>query len=84
MASYLLYVITGIVLAFMAGRHLFGVPPDHSKLSSNTHRFDIIQTMGAKGLHWAEAALSGAILLFGVWLTFTATLLLVASIMHSF
>jgi len=36
-----------------------------------------------KNLHWAEAALAGAIFLFGLWMVLTAGVLFVAGLLHS-
>lgn len=83
MASYLLYIVTGAVLALMAARHLVVLrrimPPAHGSV----RRANILQAMEGKHLHWAEAALCGAIFLFGFWLVLTAGLLLIASLLHA-
>jgi hypothetical protein len=84
MASYLLYVITGIVLTIMSGRHLLDLRQNQPTPSSSTQRLDMLHLVEAKGLQWAEVTLSGAILLFGLWMTFTAGLLLIAGLMRSF
>jgi hypothetical protein len=82
MASYLLYIMTGAVLALMAARHLIvlrrGLPP------ANDRRPNILHVMEGRGLHWAEAALCGAIFLFGLCMTLTAGLLFIAALLHSF
>lgn len=83
MASYLLYIVTGAALALMAARHLIVLrriaPPAHG----GARRANILQAMEGKHLHWAEAALCGAIFLFGLWLMLTAGLLLIASLLHA-
>ena len=84
MASYLLYIVTGAVLALMAARHLVALrhvlpPPD-----SSSHRPGILHAVEGKGLRWAETALSGAIFLFGLWMMLTAGLLFIAGLLHSF
>jgi hypothetical protein len=84
MATYLLYVITGIVLTIMSARHLVGLRQSHSKPKHSMQRLDILHIVEAKGLQWAEATLAGAILLVGLWMTFTAGLLLIAGLLRSF
>jgi hypothetical protein len=83
MASYLLYIITGAVLALMAARHLLVLKRTQPRSDSSEPR-GILQAMESRGLHWAEATLCGAIFLFGLWMTLTAGLLLIASLLHSF
>lgn len=83
MASYLLYIVTGAVLALMAVRHLVVLkriePPTHN----GVRHANILQAMEGRHLHWAEAALCGAIFLFGLWLVLTAGLLLIAALLHA-
>ena len=83
MASYLLYIVTGAALALMAARHLVvlrrALPPAHD----GAQRANILQAMEGKHVHWVEAALCGAIFLFGLWMMLTAGLLLTASLLHA-
>jgi hypothetical protein len=83
MASYLLYIITGAILALMAARHLIVLKHILPRPDSHPSR-NILHVMEGRGLHWAEATLCGAIFLFGLWMMVTAGLLLVASLLHSF
>lgn len=83
MASYLLYVITGVVLVFMAARNLFQLRHNQANRKSHAQRVDIVHSIEAKGLALAETAASAAILLFGLWLTFAAAFLLMANLVHS-
>ena len=83
MASYLLYIITGAALALMAARHLIVLKRDLPRPGGREPR-SILHAMEGKGLHWAEATLCGTIFLFGLWMTLTAGLLLIASLLHSF
>jgi hypothetical protein len=83
MASYLLYIITGAILALMAARHLIVLKRALPRPEGSEPR-NILHVMEGRGLHWAEATLCGAIFLFGLWMTFTAGLLLIASLLHSF
>ena len=80
MASYLLYIVTGAVLALMAARHLIVL----RRAAANDERSNILPALDGKNLRWAEAALAGAIFLFGLWMVLTAGLLLIASLLHSF
>jgi hypothetical protein len=84
MASYLLYLITGAVLALMAARHLTALRRALPKPDEGARRLDILHMMEGKGLVWAETALCGAIFLFGLWMMLTAGLLFIASLLHSF
>jgi hypothetical protein len=83
MASYALYIVTGVVLALMAARQLLALrhtlpkPDDHALSLKGFH---IVE---GKGVVWAEAALCGVIFLFGLWLVLTAGLLFIASLLHS-
>lgn len=82
MASYLLYIVTGAVLALMAARHIIvhhrALPKPHDGQPGLLHVID------GKGLRWAEAALCGAIFLFGLWMMLTAGLLFIATLLHTF
>jgi hypothetical protein len=82
MASYVLYVLTGAVLAMMAGRHLRAMLRTAPQSQNGRAWLNIFHGHGAT-LHWAEAMLSAAILLFGVWMAFTAGALLASSLLHS-
>jgi len=82
MASYLLYIITGAVLALMAARHLIVLKRALPRPDSEPR--NILHVMEGRRLHWAEATLCGAIFLFGLWMTLTAGLLLIAGLLHSF
>jgi hypothetical protein len=84
MASYLLYIVTGAILALMATRHLLVIRRALAKSEEHTHKLDILRAFDGKGLVWAETALCGAIFLFGLWMVLTAGLLFVASLLHSF
>jgi hypothetical protein len=84
MASYLLYIITGAFLALMAARHLIVLKSALPKPGNTTPHRPLLQVLEGKNLHWAEAALTGAIFLFGLWMLLTAGLLLIASLLHSF
>jgi|GEM_PF-6635997 hypothetical protein len=84
MASYLLYIVTGAVLALMAARHLLALRRALPKARESTERPSLLHAMEGKGLQWAETALCGAIFLFGLWMVLTAGLLLIASLLHSF
>jgi hypothetical protein len=83
MASYVLYLLTGAILALMAGRHLRGLwrvlPHAHQDPQA---RLNLSHGVNITMLHWAEAALSALILLFGLWMAFTASLLLTSSLLH--
>lgn len=83
MASYLLYIVTGAILALMAARHLLALRERLPKPGDSTQRLDILHAVEGKGLHWAEAALCGAIFLFGLWMTLTAGLLFIAGLLRS-
>lgn len=83
MASYLLYIVTGAVLALMAARHLIVLRRALPPANDNTRRPNILPALEGKNLHWAETALAGAIFLFGLWMALTAGLLLVAGLLHS-
>jgi hypothetical protein len=85
MASYLLYILTGAVLALMAGRHLRGMLralPAH--LQDSHMRLNIFHGQDHVLMHWAEATLGAAILLFGLWLMLTAGVLFASGLLHSF
>jgi hypothetical protein len=86
MASYLLYILTGAILALMAGRHLRSMlralPP--SQAPDGRLRLNLFHDQDRAALHWAEAMLGASILLFGVWMALTASALLAASLLHSF
>ena len=84
MASYLLYIITGAVLALMSARHLLALRHTLAKHRDSSARLDILHAVEGKGLRWAETALCGAIFLFGLWMLLTAGLLFIASLLHSF
>jgi hypothetical protein len=84
MASYLLYIVTGAALALMAARHLIVLRRAPPPANHSTLRLNILQAMEGKGLHWAEAALCGAIFLFGFGVMLTAGLLFIAGLLHSF
>ena len=84
MVSYLLYIITGAALALMAARHLIVLRRVLPPANGSTQRLNILHAMDGRGLHWVEATLCGAIFLFGLWMTLTAGLLLIASLLHSF
>ena len=81
MASYLLYIVTGAILALMAARHLIvlrrAVPPDKGT------RSNVLHVMDGKHLPWTETALCAAIFLFGLWMMLTAGLLFIAALLHS-
>jgi hypothetical protein len=83
MASYLLYIVTGAVLALMAARHLLALRRALPKSHDGAEAPDILRTVEGKGLRWAETTLCGAIFLFGLWLTLTAGLLFIAGLLHS-
>jgi hypothetical protein len=83
MASDLLYIVTGAVLALMAARHLIVLRRVVPLAQDGIRRANILQAMEGKHLHWVEAALCGAIFLFGLWMTLTAGLLLTASLLHA-
>ena len=80
MASYLLYIVTGAVLALMAARHLIVL---RRALPPPGERPKILHALEGKNLHWAEATLAGAIFLFGLWMLLTAGLLFIATLLHS-
>lgn len=82
MASYLLYIVTGAILALMAARHLIVLKSTLPK-PDDSHR-PVLRILEGKHLHWAEATLTGAIFLFGLWMMLTAGLLFIASLLHSF
>jgi hypothetical protein len=84
MASYLLYIVTGAVLALMAARHLIVLRRALPPANDPTRRANILHAIDGKGLHWAEGALCGAIFLFGLWMMLTAGLLFIASLLHAF
>lgn len=84
MASYLLYIVTGAVLALLAARHLLALRRALPRHDDSTQAPSILHAMEGKGLHWAEAALCGAIFLFGLWMVLTAGLLFIAGLLHSF
>ena len=83
MASYLLYIVTGAILALMAARHLLVIRRALAKSEEHTHKLDILRAFDGKGLVWAETGLCGAIFLFGFWMVLTAGLLFIASLLHS-
>ena len=83
MASYLLYIVTGAVLTLMAARHLIILRRGLPRPGGSQPR-GILHVMDGKGLPWAETTLCGAIFLFGLWMTLTASLLLIASLLNSF
>jgi hypothetical protein len=86
MASYLLYILTGTILALMAGRHLRGMlralPP--SQAPSGRLRLNLFHDQDRAMLHWAEALLGTLILFFGIWMALTAGTLLASGLLHSF
>ncbi len=84
MASYLLYIVTGAVLALMAARHLLALRRALPKHDDGTEQPGILHAVEGKGRHWAETALSGAIFLFGLWMMLTAGLLSIAGLIRSF
>jgi hypothetical protein len=84
MASYLLYIVTGAILALMAARHLIVLRRAQPPVNGSPQRLNILHAMDGRGLHWVEATLCGAIFLFGLWMALTAGLLLIASLLHSF
>lgn len=84
MASYLLYIITGAVLALMSARRLLVLRRTLPKHRDSTARHDMLHAVEGKGLAWAETALCGAIFLFGLWMVLAAGLLFTASLLHSF
>ena len=84
MASYLLYIITGAFLALMAARHLIVLKSALPKPGNTTPHRPLLQVLEGKNLHWAEAALCGAIFLFGFGVMLTAGLLFIAGLLHSF
>jgi hypothetical protein len=84
MASYLLYIVTGAVLALMAARHLLALRSALPKPGESSKQPGILHIVEGKGLHWAETALSGAIFLFGLWMMLTAGLLFIAGLVRSF
>ena len=84
MASYLLYIITGAVLALMSLRRLLALRHALPKHGDGSERHGILHAVEGKGLHWAESALCGAIFLFGLWMMLTAGLLFIAGLLHSF
>ena len=83
MASYLLYIVTGAVLALMAAGHLIVLRRALPPADDIRQRPNILHVMEGRGLHWAEAALCGAIFLSGLWMMLTAGLLLIAALLHS-
>jgi hypothetical protein len=83
MASYLLYIVTGAVLALMAARHLVVLRRVLPPANDIDQRPNTLHAMEGRGLHWAEAALCGAIFLFGLWMMLTAGLLFIAALLHS-
>ena len=83
MASYLLYIVTGAVLALMAARHLIFLRRALPKHHGGTGRPDLLHAVEGKHVHWAEAALAGAIFLFGLWMVLTAGLLFIAGLLHA-
>ena len=83
MASYLLYIVTGAVLALMAARHLIVLRRIRPSAHDGIRRANLLQAIEGKHLHWAEAALCGAIFLFGLWMMLTAGLLFIASLLHA-
>jgi hypothetical protein len=85
MASYLLYIVTGAVLAWMAASHLVVI--FHNSPKTADHRSSHLsfqQIVESRALHWAEAAVCGAIFLFGLWVMFTAGLIFIANFLRSF
>jgi hypothetical protein len=84
MASYLLYIVTGAVLALMAARHLLALRRAFPKPHDSAKRPGTLGAVEGKGLRWAETTLCGAIFLFGLWLMLTAGLLFIAGLLHSF
>lgn len=84
MASYLLYIVTGAILALMSLRRLMALRHALPKHGDSTARPGLLHAVEGKGLHWAESALCGAIFLFGLWMMITAGLLFVAGLLHSF
>ena len=83
MASYLLYIVTGSVLALMAARHILALRRAFPKSHDGADRPGTLGAVEGKGLRWAETTLCGAIFLFGLWLTLTAGLLFIAGLLHS-
>jgi hypothetical protein len=83
MASYLLYIITGAFLALMAARHLIVLKSASSKPDGDQPPRSVLRVLEGKNLHWAEAALAGAIFLSGLWMMLTAGLLFIAGLLHS-
>ena len=81
MASYLLDIVTGAILALMAARHLFSLRHAHLKPHHSDGHVHLFLGEG-EAAHWAEMTLSGAIFLFGLWVIFTAGLLLVSRVLH--
>jgi hypothetical protein len=82
MASYLLYIITGVVLALMAARHLLALRRTVPKPDDEA-RPGLLHALDGKGARWAEQALCGTIFLFGFWMALTASLLFIAGLLHS-
>jgi hypothetical protein len=84
MASYVLYIVTGVVLALMAARQLLALRHTLPKPDNHSRPLNTFHVLEGKGIVWAEAALCGVIFLFGLWLVLTAGLLFIASLLHSF
>ena len=80
MASYVLYLVTGALLALMAGRHLIlmlGGHP-HAEPAAVLRHLNLLHAPPSHGFHWIEAAFCTAILLFGILLTAVAGFLLIS------
>ena len=81
MASYLLYIITGAVLALMAARHFLA----HASPTRRAQALDIFSLLPHQQdeeMRWPEAALCTAILLFGLWLALSGALRAASLLLH--
>jgi hypothetical protein len=81
MASYLLYIVTGAVLALMAARHFLA----HASPRRRAQALDLFAALPHpqdEAMHWPEAAVCAAILLFGLWLAFAGALQALSLLLH--
>jgi hypothetical protein len=81
MASYLLYIVTGAILALMAARHFLA----HASPARRAQALDLFSALPHpqhEAMHWPEAALLVGIMVVGLVLLFGGVLQLIALWLH--
>lgn len=81
MASSLLYIVTGAFLALMAARH-FLAHASSTQRAHALHHLPHLPHPHYETMHWPEAVLCSAILLFGLWLAFAGALSALSLLLH--